>query len=78
MMAQPRRPATDLHPALPAGDRDLLWPGAVSNSELGSWLFISAETVHHHPAQGLRQLTISSRSQIDRALSDDTTATEPG
>jgi hypothetical protein len=46
-----------------------------SNSELGSWLFISARTVHYHLHKVFAKLAINSRRQI-RVLPDDTTATE--
>jgi DNA-binding NarL/FixJ family response regulator len=49
----------------------------LSNPEIGSRLFISARTVQYHLHKVFAKLAISSRSQLDRALPADTTATEP-
>jgi DNA-binding CsgD family transcriptional regulator len=49
----------------------------LSNPEIGSKLFISARTVQYHLHKVFAKLTISSRSQLDRALPDDPPAAEP-
>ena len=50
----------------------------LSNPEIGARLFISARTVKVPPGQGVQQLDISSRSQLDRVWPANPAATRSG
>jgi DNA-binding NarL/FixJ family response regulator len=50
----------------------------LSNPEIGDRLFVRARTVQYHLHRIFAKLAISSRSQLDRVLPDDATATGPG
>jgi DNA-binding CsgD family transcriptional regulator len=49
----------------------------LSNPEIGVRLFISARTVQYHLGKVFTKLAISSRSQLDRALSDAPASVQP-
>jgi DNA-binding NarL/FixJ family response regulator len=49
----------------------------LSNPEIGSRLFISARTVQYHLHKVFTKLAISSRGQLERALTSDPASAKP-
>jgi DNA-binding NarL/FixJ family response regulator len=49
----------------------------LSNPEIGTRLFISARTVQSHLGKVFAKLAISSRSQLDQALANDSADAQP-
>jgi DNA-binding CsgD family transcriptional regulator len=73
-----RRRTAETHAELTAQEAVIarLARDGLSNPEIGDRLFISARTVQYHLHKVFAKLEISSRSQLDRVLPEDTTATK--